>query len=168
MSMQAAVDNDAERRRVEIRASLERSRLAFHELIGSLQEADLQVSRPGTWSVGEAAIHVVASIEQTPALIRALRGGHDHLNLPLSVAEPIKRLYTWWAARGLTREVLLRRFDVAHRTVLALLDTLQADELGRGGHAYGEGYWTVEHAFHHQRDHVEDHAQQIRRLLGSS
>lgn len=157
-----------EQRRAEIRASLERSRVAFHGLLGSLQEADLHVSRPGTWSVGEAAIHVVSSIERTPGLIGALRGGRDHLNLPLSIAEPIKRLYTWWAARGLTREVLVRRFDAAYPTVLALLDTVQADEWGKGGHAYGEGYWTVEHAFHHQREHVEDHVQQIRRLLERS
>lgn len=168
MSAQAADDNVAERRRVEILASLERSRVAFHELLGSLQEADLRVSRPGSWSVGEAAVHLVASIEQTPVLIKALRGGHDHLNIPQPIGEPIKRLHAWWSARGLTREILLRRFDAAYPKVSALLDTVQAAEWERGGHAYGEGYMTVEHAFHHQSEHVEDHVEQIRRLLERS
>lgn len=162
----ATVEGDAEHRRAKTRASLEQSRVAFHELVGSLKESDLRVKRPGHgWSVREAAIHVISSIEQTPALIKALRRGHDHLNLPPPIAEQIKRLYTWWAARSVTREVLERRFDAAHSTVLAMVDTVRADEWERGGHAYGEGYWTVEYAFRHQREHVEAHVRQIRRLL---
>lgn len=153
-------------RRAQVGASLAQSSAAFHELLATLQEDDLSARRPGSWSVGEAAIHVVGSVEQTPALIRALRRGRDHMNLPLAIAEPAKRFYTWYAAHGATRAVLGRRFDVAHSAVLALVDTIQEDEWGRGGHAYGEGFWTVEYAFRHQLEHVEEHVRQIRGLLG--
>jgi len=41
-------------------------------------------------------------------------------------------------------------------------------EARRPARAYGEGFWTVEHAFRHQREHVEEHIQQIRELLGQA
>jgi hypothetical protein len=157
----------AERRRVDVVDSLEISRVAFQQLLGSLTEADLLVKQPGSaWSVGEVAVHLISSIERTPDLIGRLRRGSDYLNLPLPIAEVVKRLYTRWAARNATREDLIRRFDAACPPVLALVDTIRRNEWDRGGYAYGEGHWTVEHAFLHQREHVEAHIRQIRQLLG--
>ncbi len=160
------MEESADPMRAEICMGLEEARGAFAELLGSLSEADLKTKPEGFgWSVGEVAIHVVSSIERTPALIRALRRDQDYLNYPLPIAERIKRLDTWWAARGVTREALARRFEAAYPPVLALVDTIRREEWERGGHAYGEGYWTVEHALWHQREHMEEHVQQIGRLL---
>ena len=160
------MEESADPMRTEICIGLEEARGAFAELLGSLSEADLRTKPAGSgWSVGEVTIHVVSSIERTPALIRALRRDQDYLNYPLPIAERIKRLYTWWAARGVTREALARRFEAAYPPVLALVDTIRREEWERGGHAYGEGYWTVEHALRHQREHIEEHVEQIGRLL---
>jgi len=163
----ASEEIEAERRRVDVADSLAISRVAFEELLGSLKDADLLVKRPGSvWSVREVAVHLISSIERTPDLIGRLRRRDNYLNLPLSIAEPIKRLYTWWAARNATRQDLVRRVDAAFPPVLALVHTIRWNEWDRGGYAYGEGYWTVEHAFLHQREHVETHIRQIRQLLG--
>jgi hypothetical protein len=161
------LEDEAERRRTEVVDSLEISRLAFQEVLGSLKEADLLVTRPGSgWSVREVAVHLISSIERTPTLIGRLRRGSDYLNLPLPIAEVVKRLYTRWAARSATCPELIRRFDAACSPVLALVDTIECNEWDRGGYAYGEGHWTVEYAFLHQREHVEAHIRQIRQLLG--
>src|SRR5437764_8938720 len=98
---EATLEDEAERHRAEVRVNLEQSRATFHSLLGSLKEADLPVRRPGSaWSVREVATHVVTSIENNPVLIGALRRGHDHLNLPVWVAEPVKRIYTWPGGAG--------------------------------------------------------------------
>jgi len=160
-------EDEAARRRSEVEDSLEISRVAFQEVLGSLKEADLLVTRPGSgWSVREVAVHLISSIERTPALIGRLRRSSDYLNLPLPIAEVVKRLYTRWAARSATCQELIRRFDTACLPVLALVDTIECNEWDRGGYAYGEGHWTVEYAFLHQREHVEGHIRQIRQLLG--
>jgi hypothetical protein len=161
------LEDEAERRRVEVVSSLEVSGVEFQQLLGSLKEADLHVKGPGSvWSVREVAVHVISSIEHTPTLIGRLRRGNDYLNLPLPIAEVVKRLYTRWAAHNATREELIRRFDAACPPVLALVDTIRWNEWDQGGYAYGEGHWTVEHALLHQREHVEAHIRQIRQLLG--
>ena len=157
----------AERRRVDVVDSLEISRVAFQQLLGSLTEADLFVKQPGSvWSVREVAVHLISSIEHTPDLIARLRRGSDYLNLPQPIAEAVKRLYTWWAARNATKEDLIRRFDAACPPVLALVETIRRNEWDEGAYAYGEGHWTVEHAFLHQREHVEAHIRQIQQVLG--
>lgn len=160
------MEDAAERRRGEAAHDFETSRVAFQQLLASLKEADLLVKGPSSsWSVREVAVHLISSIEHTPELIGKLRHGKNYLNLPLPLAESVKRLYTWWAARDATRDNLIRRFDDAWPPVLAVLDTIAWNEWDRGGYAYGEGHWTVEHAFQHQREHVEAHIRQIRQLL---
>ena len=152
--------------RAEIRADLEQARVAFADLVGSLSKADLRIKANSGWSVGELATHLVWSIEHTPALIHALRRDRDYLNLPLPLAERTKRLITWWTARDATPGELMRRFDVAYQSVLAVLDEIRNDEWERSGRAYGEGSWTVRSALQHQAEHIEEHIQQVKRLLG--
>jgi len=41
--------------------------------------------------------------------------------------------------------------------------TIQHGQLATG--AYGEGYWTVDTAFRHVQEHVQEHARQIRLML---
>jgi hypothetical protein len=159
------MQKSADHVRAEIRAGLEQARGAFTDLVGSLSKADLRIKADSGWSVGEVATHVVSSIEHAPGLIHALRRDRDYLNFPLPVTERVKRLITWWTARGATPQRLVRRFDVAYPPVLALLDTIRSDEWERSGRAYGEGSWTVGNALRHQGEHVQEHIQQIRRLL---
>ncbi|MDQ6885244.1 MAG: DinB family protein, partial [Candidatus Dormibacteraeota bacterium] len=159
---------EEDRRRAEIRASLEHARGAFLELLSSLTEADLSHTTGGSgWTVGEALTHVVASIERVPMLIGALRRGEDYMNFPLPVFERVKRLYTWWRARGVSLEAHRRRFEAAFPPVLALLDTIRPSDWARAGRAYGEGRWTVESALRHQAEHIEEHIKQIRRPGGA-
>jgi hypothetical protein len=150
-------------RRSEIRAGLEDARTAFQDLLMSLAREDLgSRSSRSDWTVFEAAVHVVASLERTPALIAALRRDKDYMNVPMPVAEPAKRLITWSLARFATREALARRFDAAHAAIVVVLATIGDDEWARSGRAYGEGTWSVEHAFRHQAEHVHEHIHQIR------
>lgn len=160
------MQESADPMRAQIRTLLEEARGEFTDLVGSLSNADLRLKAPDSgWSVGEVAVHVVWSLEHTPALIHALRRNKDYLNSPLPVTERIKRLNTWWTARRVTPQALVRRFEAAFPSVLALVNTIQSDEWERSGRAYGEGSWTVGNALRHQGEHVEEHIQQIRRLL---
>jgi hypothetical protein len=151
-------------RRSEILAALDDAHDAFQELLRSLAKEDLGArSSRSDWTVLEAAVHVVMSLEHTPALIGALRRGKDYMNVPMPVAEPAKRLITWSSARFATREGLARRFDAAYAAVVALLAAIRDDEWAKSGRAYGEGTWSVEHALRHQAEHVHEHIIQIRR-----
>lgn len=159
---------DAARRHAEIKSSLEQARAAFQALLGSLTEEDLAQERTGSgWGAREEATHVVISIQRVPRLIAALRRGDDYMNYPLPVFERLKRLYTWWEARGATSATLAHGLEAAYPPILALLDTIRDDEWERSGRAYGEGRWTVEGAFLHQREHVEEHIRQIREQIRS-
>lgn len=158
--------NIADPRRSEIQASLDDARSAFHELLMSLEPDEFESRRSRSdWTVFETAVHVVASLERTPALIAALRRGKDYLNVPLPVAEPVKRIITWSLARFATREGLARRFDAAQAAIVGVLATIRDDEWARSGRAFGEGTWTVEHALRHQAEHVREHIQQMKLAL---
>ena len=156
----------ADGRSAHLRLRLEQSKAAFQQLLGSLSDKDLRINRGSGWSVGEVATHVVGSMEDAPALISALRRENNRLNLPPRVSEPLKRVFTWSTARGATVEGLSGRFDFACRRVMDLIDTIAPGEWERGGHAYGEGYWTVEHAFLCRAEHIEEHIRQIKTLVG--
>lgn len=159
---------EAARRHAVIKTSLEQGRAAFQALLGSLTEDDLAQKGSGSnWGAREEATHVVISIQHVPRLITALRRGDDYMNYPLPVFEPLKRLNTWWEARGATPGTLAHRLEAAYPPILALLDTIRDDEWERSGRAYGEGRWTVAGAFLHQREHVEEHIRQIRELIRS-
>lgn len=98
---EATMEHEAAGRRAQIRVSLEQSRVVFHELLGTLKEEDLRVKRPDSgWTVRDVATHIISSLEHTPVLMGGLRRGHNHLNLPLWIAEPVKRVYTWRGPAG--------------------------------------------------------------------
>jgi hypothetical protein len=160
------IKHDPERVRAELRSSLDEARAHLTQLLDSLSDADLSVRRKGSvWSVCEVATHILSATERTPALIGTLRREHDYLNYPLPVVELVKRIQVRWDSRAATREALRRRAQAAFPPILQVLDTIGTEEWGHGGRAYGEGYWTVEHALRHQPEHVEEHIQQIRGLL---
>jgi len=161
--------NMADPRRSEIQTALDTARSAFHELLMSLASEDFESRRSRSdWTVFEAAVHIVASLERTPALIGALRQGKDYLNVPLPIAEPVKRIVTWSLARFATREELARRFDSAQAAIVGVLATIRDEEWNRSGRAFGEGTWTVEHALRHQAEHVHEHIQQMKEALSSA
>jgi hypothetical protein len=161
------ITHDEDRIRTELRSSLDEARSHFIQMLDSLSDEALSFRSKGSvWSVGEVATHVVLATERTPALIGALRRGHDYLNYPLRIVEPVKRIQVRWDSRGATREALRRRAQAAFPPIIQLLDTIRPEEWARGGRAYGEGYWTVEHALRHQREHVDEHIEQIDALLG--
>jgi hypothetical protein len=153
-------------RRADIRSTLGQAHFDFNELLTSMNNEDLtQRSRSG-WCARDVATHMVISIERVPALIEALRRGHDYLNFPSPVFERLRGLHLWWSARRVSWSTLARRLDAAYPPILALLETIRDDEWGRSGHAYGEGLWTVESALTHQFEHTEEHIHQIRELIG--
>lgn len=167
MPAEASSEEELVRRRKEVRSSLEEAQAASLGLLMSLNEADLDRRASGSgWTVREVATHLVTSVERVPALIGALRIGQDYMSYPPSIFQWIRRVYTWWTARGVTQEALVRRLDAAYAVILAMVDTIHGDEWGRAGHAYDEGSWTVERALLHQREHGEEHIGQIREILG--
>ena len=153
-------------RRADIRSSLEQAHSAFHELLTSLNNEHLSLRSGSGWGARDVATHLVISIERVPALIEALRRGHDYLNFPSPVFERLRGLHLWWSARHVSWATLARRLDAAYPPIFALLETIRDDEWGRSGHAYGEGLWTVQSALTHQLDHTEEHIHQIRELIG--
>jgi hypothetical protein len=63
------------------------------------------------------------------------------------------------------RAHFIQLLDSLSDEAFQLLDTIRPEEWAHGGRAYGEGYWTVEHALRHQREHVDEHIRQIHGLL---
>ena len=80
-------------RRADIRSSLGQAHSAFHELLTSLSNEHLSLRARSGWCARDVATHMVISIERVPALIEALRRGHDYLNFPSPVFERLRGLH---------------------------------------------------------------------------
>ena len=155
--------------KAQLRGDLERTRDEFRSLVQSLSEADLKRKRPGSpWSVGSLLAHLVASMEILPREFSAARKGRNFMALPPWLFNPIRMGTARLLTTGQTRAKLVRRYDAACTRVLQALDTVREDEWQRGGHFYDEGYWTVQTIFETQPRHFQEHAAEIRRIIGGT
>jgi hypothetical protein len=151
-----------------IRADMEATRTAYHRLLNSLSDADLQ--RPcaiSKWTIQEVLCHMALLIEQAvPMMVKQARKG-----------KPMPRLldtrFGHWlnyqmavrAARKAPRASIAQRYDAAHANLLQLLENVREREWELPT-AYPNGRpLTMETVFHVPIEHFELHAAWIRQTL---
>src|SRR5215472_18742073 len=66
-----------------LRAQLEETRTAYHQLMESLTDADWhRKTRSTAWTVGEVMTHLADTLADKPVAIADVRRGRNHLNPP--------------------------------------------------------------------------------------
>ena len=151
-----------------IRADMEASRTAYHRLLASLSDADLQ--RPceiSKWTLQEVLCHMALQIEQAvPMMVKQARKGKPMPKL-------LDTRFGHWlnyqmavrAARKATRASIAQRYDAAHANLLGLLENVRESEWALPT-AYPDGRpLTIETVFHVPTEHFELHAAWIRQTL---
>jgi hypothetical protein len=151
-----------------IRADMEATRAAYHQLLGSLSDADLQ--RPcaiSKWTIKEVLCHMALLVEQAvPMMVKQARKGKS---MPKLLDTRFGHLMNYQmavrAARTATQASLAQRYDAAHSNLLRLLETVRAGEWALPT-AYPDGRaLTMETVFHVPTEHFELHAAWIRQTL---
>lgn len=156
-------------RRDAIRTQLQAIRGAFHTLLNSISDRDLERVMPGNrWSTKAELVHVVQAAQFVPGGIDQARRGQRTSLLSLAPAG----LRDWvngfilvpMLARNATRESIARDYDRVHAQMLAKLDSISIDELDKGTTFLGR-YRTIEQIFHRPIEHFQEHAAHIRQGL---
>jgi hypothetical protein len=157
----------------ELRAELEATRRAYHDLLSSLSVADWN-RRSGNraWTIGEVLFHMTLALRFLPAAVRLLRGRGWAPKLPASLFDWVNVVYTRLGARRLSLQTVGERYDAAHDDVLRLLETIREDEwsLGREYPDWDpqlSGHVTLETLFRYPAIHFATHAEEIRSGLAS-
>jgi hypothetical protein len=151
-----------------IHADMEATRTAYHRLLDSLSDADLQqpcvISK---WTIQEVLCHMALLIEQAvPMMVKQARKGKPMPKL-------LDTRFGHWmnyqmavrAARKATRASIARRYDAAHANLVRLLENVRESEWDLPT-AYPDGRpLTMETVFHIPTEHFELHAAWIRQTL---
>ena len=151
-----------------IRADMEATRTAYHRLLDSLSDADLQ--RPcviSKWTIQEMLCHMALLLEQAvPMMVKQARKGK-------SMPKLLDTRFGHWlnyqmavrAARKANRASIAQRYDAAHGNLLRLLENVRESEWDLPT-AYPDGRpLTMETVFHVPTEHFELHAAWIRQTL---
>ena len=154
--------------RESLRAELESTRIAFHQLLDELSDQDLGIqSLNPAWTVREMLYHMSLAPRNLPSDVRLIR----HLKwVPKFPAGPFNRMNVYLTRRGArdaTKDSLAETYDQAHaRTIQALISV--KDEQWELGVNYPDwdpllgGFVTLERLFHYIKLHFESHARDIR------
>lgn len=114
-----------------IQNDMESARTAYHQLLGSLSETELQqplvISK---WTVKEVMCHmVIIQEDMLPMLIDKARKGKGMPKLFDSrIGNWINYKQAVWLARKATLESLAQRYDAAHKQTLTLLEGVDDQE----------------------------------------
>jgi len=148
--------------RTAIRAELEAARRDYHELLNRLTRADWK--KPSTnpaWNVGQLMYHVAMGIGFMPSGIANAKKGKGF-------NPPFANFLNVWSVRLLalraTRPSCKRKYDEGHTKMLAALDQVKNNEWQMGAKNFGAVH-TVENLFHSVKEHMDEHAAQIRAAL---
>jgi DinB superfamily len=185
LSMPAAIDTPEDRKehkmnsalanqstgsipdRDAIRAELEATRLAYHNLVKSIppDEWKMKSANPG-WRVGQVLWHLAWGAGYFPRGVDECRKGKDR-NPPTWIMNPMNKLITRIGSRGATPTSVLDKYDVNHARILACLDGVQDDEWNKGVKPLGAfgAYKTIESVFHSVSTHFREHETDIRQGL---
>lgn len=156
----------------QLRAELEETRQAYHQLLAEVTEEDWDLPTPNpAWTLGEMLYHITAATQNIPLDVALIRRAPWLPNPPIGFLNTLNGPLTRWGATQYLRAALAEKFDRDHAALLALLDTVQDDEWthGREYLAYDppllEGFVTIETLFHYQKFHFDEHAKDIRATL---
>jgi hypothetical protein len=149
---------------------LEAVRLAFLRLLREIPESDWDRPLPGGgWTAKQQMVHMTQVVGILPAGIeRAVKGGRR-----LALAFVPESLRGWvnglilipLLARQATPQSVAAAYEQAHVTLVRLLEGLPEEAWSKGTN-YPRKYRTVEQMTHRPAEHFEQHAVQLRRILG--
>jgi hypothetical protein len=161
----------------ELRLDLTQTCEAYHALLAEIpDEAFSRLSDNPSWTIGEVLFHMslaprfmttdLKMIISRPWLAKVFAA-----LVPQSIFDRLNDWYTRYGARNLSRSFLAEQYDKAHLRVLKSLETVQEDEFQKtmfypGYDPILAGDVTVERLFHYIKLHFEEHAGQIRKILG--
>jgi hypothetical protein len=149
-----------------IRADLEATRKAYHELLKSLSSEDWNKKTPNeSWRVGQLMWHVAWGLGFFPRGVERCRKG-DGFRPPGWIVNTANMLLTRINSRGATKEGVARTYDANHAALLECLAGVQDDEWPKGAVSPFGQYLTVEEIFSVPWQHLEEHGKDIRAGLG--
>lgn len=141
-----------------LRAQLEATRVAFHQLLDAAAGERWHHKSPTTdWTVGEVLVHLTWALEYLPEEVAKARRGKGMFNLPKWFSDAASFWIIRRQARKTTPETLRRRFDAAMDAAIAALDTVPDSDWGLGAQFYGEGFYTVTDLFESPAHHLAQH-----------
>ena len=149
--------------RESIRAELEATRKAYHELVNSISPGDWtrETANPG-WRVGQILWHLAWGASFFPKGVEECRKGKAR-NPPTWIMNPLNELITRIGSRGATPQSVLEKYDANHARILACLDGVRDDEWDKGVKPLGAFgvYKTIESVFHSVTFHFKEHEADI-------
>jgi len=152
--------------REAIRAELEATRRAYHELVKSISpdEWRKKSANPG-WRIGQILWHLAWGAGYFPRGVEECRKGKAR-NPPTWIMNPMNKLITRMGSRRATSQSVSSKYDAAHARILACLNGVQDDEWNKGVKPLGAFgvYKTIEMVFHSVTSHFREHEADI--LLG--
>lgn len=161
----------------ELRQELIQTCEEFHTFLAEIP--DEAFSRPSdnpSWTVGEVLFHMslaprfmttdLRMIISRPWLAKVFA-----TLVPQSVFDRLNDWYTRYGARNLNRSFLGAQYDKAHQRVLKSLESVQEKDFQKsmlypGYDPILSGDVTVERLYRYIKLHFEEHAGQIRKILG--
>jgi hypothetical protein len=150
-----------------IRAALEEAYRENRALIAGLSDADLERPTPNPrWKVGQLVAHIAEDDAGTLYIGKLLAKGKN-AKAPGFVVD----LANWWGLRKHKRARaadLVAVLDRRHGELLAWLQTLTPEHLGRGGEVSGIGRVTLAEFLVGNRAHSREHGVEIRAALAGA
>ena len=149
----------------EARAELDQAREAFRELVLGLsnEEWDRKSDNAG-WTNGQLCWHIAFTASGGALRVPRLRQNKG-MNPPGPLMAVLNLMSLWIVrvrSRGATPDSVLAFFDERFAATQGVIDTVADDEWGNGGDFLGEPT-TVGSSFGFLRDHVSEHAAEMRR-----
>ncbi|MDE2891305.1 MAG: DinB family protein [Chloroflexota bacterium] len=146
-------------------AELDQAREAYRELVLDLssEEWDRKSDNAG-WTNAQLCWHLAFTASGGTLRVSRLRQNKD-MKPPAPLMAVLNALSMWMVrirSRGATPDSALALFDERLAMTRALIDTIADDEWGNGGVFLGEPT-TVGNSFGFLRQHVSDHAAEMRR-----
>ena len=149
----------------EANAELDQAREDFRELVQGLSDEEWnQTSDNDAWTNGQLCWHVAFTASGGALRVPRLRQNKD-MN-PLGPLMAVLNLLSLWLvrirSRGATPDSVLAFFDERLAATRGMIDTITDDEWGNGGVFLGQPM-TVGSSFGFLREHITEHAAQMRR-----
>ncbi len=154
---------------IKAREQLERTRLAFLELLEAIPDSDWERPIQGAgWTAKQEMVHVAQVLKAIRGAVnRAVTGkGASFLAM---VPAPIRNAVNGYLvvpimARRATRESVTRAYQEAHQALLAALAVLPEEAWSRGI-PFPRKFRTVQELAQRPVEHFDEHAAHIRRAL---
>ena len=161
----------------DLRLELTQTCEAYHTLLAEIpDEAFSKPSDNPPWTIGEVLFHMslaprfmttdLKMIISRPWLAKVFT-----FLAPQSIFDRVNDWYTRYGARNLNRSFLAEQYDKANLRALKSLETVQEQDFQKslmypGYDPILSGEVTVEKLYRYIRLHFDEHAAQIRKILG--